>query len=111
MTNEELQKLFNSLTTTNNNIFDIYIELEKLKNDYKNSDFYKETKMSIIKAYEFYFSTVGRIDYLLGLFKNIKFSELTDIMDIIANNLNLESLTNDMSKENKELFTQLLKQL
>ena len=40
MTNKELQELFREITTTNNNIFDIYLALETIKDKYKISDFY-----------------------------------------------------------------------
>lgn len=108
MTNKELQELFREITTTNNNIFDIYLALETIKDKYKISDFYKATKLSLIKAYEFYMHTLGSVEYFIGLFKNITDKELVDILDIITKNLSIESIMETMNEHDKKLFTELL---
>lgn len=108
MTNKELQELFRQITTTNNNIFDIYMALDVIKDKYKTSDFYKTTKLSILKAYEFYMQTIGNIEYLIGLFRNVTDKELIDILDVITKNLSIESLIDTMDDNNKKLFMELL---
>lgn len=53
MNNNELVSLFKEIDT-NDNCFDRALALKNATKQYKKSDFYKQTKMSIYKAYKIY---------------------------------------------------------
>lgn len=108
MTNKDLQNLFQNILADNSNIFDIYIQLDKFNKRYQMSDFYQTTKLNIFKAFEFYMSTVGSVEYTIGLFKNLKDKDMLDILDVITERLSIESILNTMEDDNKKLFMDLL---
>ena len=106
MTNQELQKVFENINLHNDNIFDKYIEVEKIDKDYKTTSFYKQTKKTVFEAYELYNSHEGRIDSLLQLLDNDY--QLEKLFAKIINVFDVENYMNSFSKENKELMKELL---
>lgn len=108
MTNLELQKTFQELLRVNDNIFDIFSSLGKIEKEYKTTTFYKATKKDIYEAFSLYMQSVGQIEYIIALFKNVNDDDLVSILDKIAEGLSMESIMNTMEEDNKELFKQLL---
>lgn len=53
MNNKELSERFDRIDELDNS-FDSIVALKQFNKDYKHSDFYKLTKMSVFKAYELY---------------------------------------------------------
>lgn len=80
MTNQELERRFAAITKQNT--FDRYISLRHFKKEYKNSDFYKQTRCPLHKAYKIYLSEIqcavlDRLnlitnkDYIIEYFKDL----------------------------------------
>lgn len=86
MTNKELFYYF-SVVRQSDTVFDAYVELKGFKKEYKKSDFYKQTKMPLFKAYKLYLDTFttqlfNKIADFLDIDKlSIKFSEFLDGVD------------------------------
>ena len=110
MTNLELQQQFQNELREDKTIFDIYLSLEKIKPLYKTTPFYMATKKTIQESFVFYMQTLGSIDYLIGLFKNLdENSESTNnIVNKITEGLSMDGILNMMDDNNKELFKELL---
>ena len=108
MNNTELQKLFQSIMLENDNIFDVYIKLKDYNKDYKTTSFYNSTKFTIYQAFDLYMKGIGQIDYIISLFKNADEMAILDVFDRISNSLNLDSVMDQMTSENKELLNNLL---
>lgn len=106
MTNQQLQQAFENINLHNDNIFDKYMEVEKLDKDYKTTSFYKQTKKSVLEAYELYNSHEGRIDSLVQLLDNDY--QLEKLFAKIISVFDMENYMNSFSKENKELMKELL---
>lgn len=111
MTNQELQSLFSKMLKVHNNIFDIYMALEDFKADYKQSAFYNSTKKTIYEAFQFFMSTIGGVEYVINLFKNVDDREFVNILDIIAEHLSIEEVLSDLNDTDKQLFSQFLNYL
>lgn len=108
MTNQELQNSFRLLVSQSTNIFDVYLEVSKLKDEYKTTSFFKETHKSIYDAFELYLRGIGQIDYLATLFNAASVEDINSVINIIAESLNLDNVFNTMSPEDKELMKNLI---
>jgi hypothetical protein len=106
MTNQQLQKKFEDINLHNDNIFDKYMEVEKIDKDYKTTPFYKQTKKTVFEAYELYNSHEGKVDSLLQLLDNDY--QLEKLFAKIINVFDMENYMNTFSKENKDLMKELL---
>lgn len=108
MMNKELQKLFQEIMLKFDNIFDVYLELKKYNNKYKQTTFYRNTKFTIYQAFDLYMKGIGQIDYIISLFKNVDDNQILDVFERISDSLSLESTLNQLSDNNKELLNNLL---
>ena len=119
MDNKELYNKFYEISLLN--VFDGFIALKQLKKEYKKSDFYKTTKLPLLKAYEIF--NKSSINEFLNTIKTLSdtdkmIAKLTDVIngiesdtiqeffDKIVNTLNIEELN-----EHKGELTGLLNQL
>lgn len=98
MTNEELDSKVR-LICARTNMFDALIEAKELEQDYKNSDFYKATKMPFDKMLE-----------KAKLWYSIDYVEITNKLQQIIDGLSLEKITDIIgqlgdvfAKENEEI--------
>lgn len=108
MTNNELQELFRQITLEYKNIFDVYMSLDKHITNYKTTPYYKTTKQSIYEAFDLYMRGIGFVDYMIALFKNASEEDIINVFDRISETMDLESMMNQWSPENKELLNNLL---
>lgn len=108
MTNKELQDTFRLLVSQSDNIFDVYMGLSALKEEYKTTLFYKEVKYTIYEAFELYLRGIGQIDYLATLFNAASVEDIGSVVNILSESLNLDNILNTMSQEDKELMKNLI---
>lgn len=108
MTNNELQELFRQITLEYKNIFDVYMSLDKHITNYKTTPYYKATKKSIYDAFDLYMRGIGFIDYAAALFKNADENDLINIFERLSETMDIESMMDQWSPENKELLNNLL---
>lgn len=113
MNNEKLFEMFIKIAAVTNS-FDRYIQLQQAKKQYKKSDFYKQTHLSFMKAYEWFIKD-GISHLIIQLKYNCKAEKIgeyiTNILDNIAPdaveqlvNRIIESLnTTDLINSSKEL--------
>jgi hypothetical protein len=106
MTNKQLQKAFEDINLHNDNIFDKYMEVEKLSKEYKTTTFAKTTGKTVFEAYELYNSHEGKVDSLIQLLDNDY--QLEKLFQKVIAVFDLEGLMNTMTPENKALMTELL---
>lgn len=104
MTNEELSLKFESIIIQNN-FFDQIQALAEFEKEYKTSDFYKATKMSLKDVYKNYASY-----RLLRYGVEIDLGKAIDDIQNLINNLNLDNLEgllgkveNIFSNENEQI--------
>ena len=103
------------------NIFDSYTKLKEFKKEYKQSDFYKATRMSLKKAYKLFSQTLFTQLYfklkeltnpttwsekLNQLMEDINEDSLSNFMNKITQYFNLDNLT-DEKGELQNLLNQL----
>lgn len=108
MDNKQLVELFNSIIT-NKNSFDRLLQLKSIKKEYKKSEFYKKTHLSLLKAYEWFVKdslsteamTIKRFtdsqylgEFLTDLLDNIAPDAVETFVDRIINALNTTELIN-----------------
>ena len=79
--NEYLNEKMKEILLNNNNFFDVILKLKEFEKEYKQSDFYKTTKINLIDLVK-----DARIFYLT----NVK--TITDKINSIINNLDAEKL-------------------
>lgn len=102
MTNSELITVFKMLREDYENIFDIYEELEKYE------ELYKEMKISKIKptiydAYELYCNNENKVvEAIKYILYNVDFS-------VIADAFNIGDLIDQIPVEYRDVFGQLIK--
>lgn len=106
MTNQELQQAFENINLHNDNIFDKYMEVEKIDKEYKTTSFYKQTKKTVFEAYELYNSHEGKVDSLIQLLDNDY--QIEKLLQKIISVFDLENYLNTFSPENKKLMQELL---
>lgn len=119
MNNIELYDKFYKISLLN--VFDAVIELKKFKKEYKKSDFYKATKISLLKAYDIFNKSVlnelsslirelsdsSRLSSkLTEVLNDIDSETIQDLFDKIINVFNIDELN-----EHKGELTGLLNQL
>lgn len=92
MTNEELSLKFESIIVQNN-FFDQVQALAEFEKEYKTSDFYKATKMSLKDVYKNYASY-----RLLRYGVEIDLGKAMDDIQNLINNLNLDNLEGLLGK-------------
>lgn len=100
MTNEELDSRVR-LICARTNMFDALIEAKELEQDYKNSDFYKTTKMPFDKMLE-----------KAKLWYSVDYVEITNKLQQVIDGLSLEKITDIVgqlgdvfAKENDEIVS------
>lgn len=108
MTNQELQELFRQITLQYDNIFDVYMSLNKYNKEYKTTPYYQTTKQTIYEAFDLYMRGIGFVDYMIALFKNASEEDIINVFDRISETMDLEVMMNQWSPENKELLNNLL---
>lgn len=119
MNNIELYDKFYKISLLN--VFDAVIELKKFKKEYKKSDFYKATKISLLKAYDIFNKSIlnelsslirelsdsSRLSSkLTEVLNDIDSETIQDLFDKIINVFNIDELN-----EHKGELTGLLNQL
>lgn len=119
MNNTELYDKFYRISLLN--VFDAVIELKKFKKEYKKSDFYKATKISLLKAYDIFNKSIlnelsslirelsdsSRLSSkLTEVLNDIDSETIQDLFDKIINVFNINELN-----EHKGELTGLLNQL
>ena len=113
MNNIELEAQFKVISQLNNSL-DAIVELKKLNKEYKKSDFYKMTKMSIYDAYKVSLNfKLSRIIIKLHSLSNVEdlsifINELINNIDEDTLNLFFEKISNilsisELEKYNKQL--------
>lgn len=100
--NLDLDILFTQLTIEYDNIFDIYEELDKYKNAYKDLSIAKIVP-DIYKAYELHYS---HQDITAKIFNAISHADWSPILE----SLNIENLFEQIPEEYKESVVQLIKE-
>ena len=81
MNNAELFQLFLNIQRESENLFDVTLKLKQVRKQYRKSEFYRSTHMSIDKAYEmFVANTIHEI---------IKFVNKDSIMQLIRGDFTL----------------------
>lgn len=88
---------FKFVTISSLNPFDAYLELKNFKKEYKQTDFYKKTKMSINRAYKMFLTTVP-------IQLAAKITELTDVSTLstkisdVLNSVDEDAINNVFDK-------------
>ena len=113
MNNIELEAQFKVISQLNNSL-DAIVELKKLNKEYKKSDFYKMTKMSIYDAYKASLNfKLSKIIMRIHSFSNVEdlslfINELINNIDEDTLNIFLEKLSNVLSMSEIEKYSKQL---
>ena len=113
MNNIELEAQFKVISQLNNSL-DAIVELKKLNKEYKKSDFYKITKMSIYDAYKASLNfKLSKIIMRIHSFSNVEdlslfINELINNIDEDTLNIFLEKLSNVLSMSEIEKYSKQL---
>lgn len=100
MDNLELQAKMEALLVVEN-VFDRYPLTKALEQEYKDSNFYKETRMRFADAYDLYMRQRGNI---LNAVRVLGAENLSNIMD----NYDLEDKLNKLKPEDREFLNTLV---
>lgn len=84
--NEYLNEKMKEILLNNNNFFDVILKLKEFEKEYKQSDFYKTTKINLIDLVKdariFYLTNVKTItDKINGIINNLDAEKLASILE------------------------------
>ena len=101
MSNEQIKELFTILHENQDDALDVLMCLGAKRDEYNESEFAKETGLSIYEAYVLYFRTA-----LVGPSIAKLLQQIVDKIDFTAmnNNLSIEQLFNEIPEEYREIF-------
>lgn len=109
MTNFELQLEFEKIFKLSN-CFDAYIQLKQLNKLYKKSEFYKQTRLSIKRAYNLFIQDkIKQIITFLHLIRNPE--QVGDLITEYIDNIDSETIGGLIDKISSMLDINNLKQL
>lgn len=100
MDNLELQAKMEALLIIDN-VFDRYPLTKQLEEEYRDSTFFKETRMKFADAYSLYMKQRGNI---VNAVRVLGTENLSNIMD----NFDLESKLNELKPEDRSFLTELI---
>lgn len=85
-TNEYLNKRLHEILEGSNNFFDVLLELKEFEKEYKQSDFYKATKinlMDLVKDARIFYLTNTKVisDKINNIINNLDGEKIADILD------------------------------
>ena len=106
--NEYLNEKMKEILLNNNNFFDVILKLKEFEKEYKQSDFYKTTKINLIDLVKdariFYLTNVKTItDKINGIINNLDAEKLAALIENSGEILeNHNNSTLDMIREFKE---------
>ena len=106
--NEYLNEKMKEILLNNNNFFDVILKLKEFEKEYKQSDFYKTTKINLIDLVKdariFYLTNVKTItDKINGIINNLDAEKLAALIENSGEILeNHNNATLDIIKEFKE---------
>lgn len=119
MNNKELFERFSAIAQ--NNPFDAVVELKHFRKEYKQSEFFKATKMPLCKAYKMFTETLG-LKLYFTVSKLLNVSALSDkvseflmgideeafehLIEVVMNKFNLNNIS-DETGEIKDLVEAL----
>lgn len=95
MTNQEIIEKINTLMSENENFCDLLLALKNFNKEYKKSDFYKKTRISLnrlVKQYRAYlFTNLDEIfDRIQEKINNLDLSNVQNIVDTLGFNTDRE---------------------
>lgn len=95
MTNQEIIEKINTLMSENENFCDLLLALKNFNKEYKKSDFYKKTRISLnrlVKQYRAYsFTNLDEIfDRVQEKINNLDLSNVQNIVDTLGFNTDRE---------------------
>lgn len=95
MTNQEIIEKINTLMSENENFCDLLLALKNFNKDYKKSDFYKKTRISLnrlVRQYRAYsFTNLDEIfDRVQEKINNLDLSNVQNIVDTLGFNTDRE---------------------
>lgn len=95
MTNQEIIEKINTLMSENENFCDLLLALKNFNREYKKSNFYKKTRISLnrlVKQYRTYsFTNLDEIfDRIQEKINNLDFSNVQNIVDTLGFNTDRE---------------------
>lgn len=95
MTNQEIIEKINTLMSENENFCDLLLALKNFNKEYKKSNFYKKTRISLnclVKQYRTYSFTNldGIFDRIQEKINNLDFSNIQNIVDTLGFNTDRE---------------------
>ena len=95
MTNQEIIEKINTLMSENENFCDLLLALKNFNKEYKKSNFYKKTRISLnrlVKQYRTYsFTNLDEIfDRIQEKINNLDFSNVQNIVDTLGFNTDRE---------------------
>lgn len=95
MTNQEIIEKINTLMSENENFCDLLLALKNFNKDYKKSDFYKKTRISLnrlIRQYRAYsFTNLDEVfDRVQEKINNLDLSNVQNIVDTLGFNTDRE---------------------
>ena len=109
MTNFELELEFEQIFK-NDDCFDAFLALKALKKKYKKSDFYKQTHLSLNKAYSLYIKqkTLNILNFIN------KFTSINDVGELLTGYIDAidkDTIDNVVEKINEIFNTEQLRKL
>ena len=95
MTNQEIIEKINTLMSENENFCDLLLALKNFNKEYKKSDFYKKTRISLnrlVRQYRAYsFTNLDEIfDHVQEKINNLDLSNIQNIVDTLGFNTDRE---------------------
>lgn len=95
MTNQEIIEKINTLMSENENFCDLLLALKNFNREYKKSNFYKKTRISLnrlVRQYKTYsFTNLDEIfDRIQEKINNLDFSNVQNIVDTLGFNTDRE---------------------
>lgn len=108
MSNEDIKTLFEeAYDIYNKDMISLLYYLSLKKEEYEQSDFYKQTGLTIFNAYSIYHSTALAYKNILKIAQDI----LDNVdLTLFNKNMSIESLFESIPEEYKELFKEILKE-
>lgn len=109
MTNEQIRELFdNAYDLYRQDMISLLYYLSLKKSDYEQSDFYKQTQLSIFDTYLLYHNTALTYKNLLNYVQDV----LNNVdLTIFNNNMSLESLFEQIPENYASVFQDLINNL
>lgn len=109
MTNEQITQLFeDAYELYRNDMISLLYYLSLKKEYYENSDFYKQTQLSIFNTYELYHNTALTYKNLLNYVQDV----LNNVdLTMLNNNMSIESLFDQIPENYSSVIQELIRNL